>query len=126
MLLGGALILFSVLSVFAVGQNTSCGNDFKPLEKALQTGNNTFELMMAFLPTETTPSNLCYSPLNIPGCGWQHHMPNKMAVDLNGILPDPTSLHLPVNITIFHNSTTENHYSQDHFQRQLSRASDME
>ena len=51
MLLGGALVLFSVLSTLAEGQNISCGNDFKTLEKTLlQTGNNTFELLKAFYP----------------------------------------------------------------------------
>ena len=70
MLLGGALILFSVLSVFAVGQNTSCGNDFKTLEKALQTGNNTFELMKAFYPPrqpQATFVTVHYTFLDVDG-----------------------------------------------------------
>ena len=71
MLLRGALILFSVLSVFAVDQNTSCGNDFKTLEKALQTGNNnTFELMKAFYPPrqpQATFVTVHYTFLDVDG-----------------------------------------------------------
>ena len=48
----GETLLFFVLSLKLVeGQNTSCGNDFKTLEKALlQTGNNTLKLLRAFYP----------------------------------------------------------------------------
>ena len=57
MLLGGALLLLSVLSTLAEGQNTSCGNDFKTLEKALlQTGNNRVELLKAFYPPRQPPA----------------------------------------------------------------------
>ena len=57
MLLGGALLLFSVLSTFVEGQNTSCGNDFKTLENALlQTGNNKVELLRAFYPPRQPPA----------------------------------------------------------------------
>ena len=57
MLLGGALLLFSVLSTFVEGQNTSCGNDFKTLENALLlTGNNKVELLKAFYPPRQPPA----------------------------------------------------------------------
>ena len=57
MLLGGALVLFSVLSTLAEGQNISCGNDFKTLEKTLlQTGNNKVELLKAFYPPRQPPA----------------------------------------------------------------------
>ena len=56
--LRGTLILFSVLSLkLAESQNTSCGNDFKTLEKALlQTGNNTLKLLQAFYPPRQPPA----------------------------------------------------------------------
>ena len=58
MQLRGTLILFSVLSLkLAESQNTSCGNDFKTLEKALlQTGNNTLKLLDAFYPPRQHPA----------------------------------------------------------------------
>lgn len=57
MLLGAAFILLSVLSTLAEGQNTSCGNDFKTLEKALlETGNNKVELLKAFYPPRQPPA----------------------------------------------------------------------
>lgn len=57
MLLGGALVLFSVLLTLAEGQNISCGNDFKTLEKTfLQTGNNQVELLKAFYPPRQPPA----------------------------------------------------------------------
>ena len=54
------LILFSVLSMLttlAEGQNTSCGIDFKTLEKALlQTDNNMIELLEAFYAPRRPPA----------------------------------------------------------------------
>ena len=58
MQLRGTLILFFLLSLtLTEGQDTSCGNDFKTLEKALlQTGNNTLKLLQAFYPPRQPPA----------------------------------------------------------------------
>ena len=54
------LVLLSVLTLSLTltdGQNTSCGNDFKTLEKALLlTGNNKVELLRAFYPPRQPPA----------------------------------------------------------------------
>ena len=54
------LVLLSVLTLSLTltdGQNTSCGNDFKTLEKALLlTGNNKVELLKAFYPPRQPPA----------------------------------------------------------------------
>ena len=72
MQLRGTLLLFFVLSLKLVeGQNTSCGNDFKTLEKALlQTGNNTLKLLRAFYPPRQPPATFVtvhYTFLNAKG-----------------------------------------------------------